>query len=246
MSGPNLVFTVQGTVSVTSVGDISADGDGIDAESDAGAVVVDSTGDITADDNGVEVFDCGAATSDVILKSGAVYGQTAGVNFNKHSTNSLKNYAELSGGTLAVQGAAGDDTIENFNLITGDVDLGGGTNAFFNRAGGTLRSGGTVDLGGGTLTNEGDLSPGGTGTVQTTAITGDLVQTADGSFTVDLDESGAGVDKLDHQRYGGFRRRGRGERHRPAKPNRRIRHRGCSRSRSPTARISVQDTSISA
>ena len=46
-----------------------------------------------------------------------------------------------------------------------------------------FNTGATVNLGAGnTLTNAGTLSPGGAGVIQTTALTGNLVQTATGDF----------------------------------------------------------------
>ena len=104
---------------------------------------------------------------------------------------------DLSGGTLAVK-KLGNDTIDNYNLITGSVNLGARTNAFNNRAGATFRSGTAVNLGAAynTLTDAGDLSPGGTGTVLTTVLTGKLVQTGTGTFTVDLDQGGADINHI--------------------------------------------------
>ena len=47
--------------------------------------------------------------------------------------------------------------------------------------------GSTINLGAGNvLTNQGTLSPGGSGVIQTTALTGNLVQTSTGVFVVDL------------------------------------------------------------
>ena len=70
-------------------------------------------------------------------------------------------------------------------------------NAFNNRAGGTFNAGPTVNLGAGnTLTNQGTLAPGGSGTIQTTALTGNLVQSGTGTFAVDLNLAGATADRL--------------------------------------------------
>ena len=177
-----------GDVKVTSDGTIQANNFGILARSNTGAVTVDSTGDITSTFSDAVRTQFGS-TANVILRSGIVTGADDGVEFYGGVANTLKNYAALSGGTLAVRGGIGDETVNNYNLITGNVDLGSGTNAFNNLAGGTFRSGATVNLGAGnTLTNEGNLSPGGIGTVQSTALTGNLVQTGTGTFTVDLDK----------------------------------------------------------
>ena len=81
----------------------------------------------------------------------------------------------LSG--LAIKGDTGNNTVNNFGTVTGNVILGSGTNGFNNMAGGFFNTGATVNLGAGdTLTNTGTLSPGGAGVIQTTALTGNLVR----------------------------------------------------------------------
>ena len=60
-----------------------------------------------------------------------------------------------------------------------------------------FNAGATVNLGAGnTLTNQGTLAPGGSGTIQTTALTGNLVQSGTGTFAVDLNLAGATADRL--------------------------------------------------
>ena len=49
---------------------------------------------------------------------------------------------------------------------------------------------------GNTLTNDGILSPGGSGIIQTTAVTGNLVQSASGTLTVDVDLTAGLADRL--------------------------------------------------
>ena len=129
-----------GDVSVKSVGGlngIQASSYGIFARSSTGsstgAVTVDSTGDVTSQMADAIRVSYGSSMG-VTLNGGTIYGANDGVEFRAGMTNSLKNYASISGGTLAVHGGTGDETINNYNLITGNVDLGAGTNAFFNRA----------------------------------------------------------------------------------------------------------------
>jgi len=178
-----------GAISVTNVGGVNgiqAGSDGIYARSSTGAITVDSTGDITSN-LADAVVGRSAANIDITLRSGDVFGANDGVEFYAGATNTLKNYAALSGGVFAVHGGLGNETVHNYNVISGDVNLGAGVNAFFNRATGVFNAGATVNLGAAnTLTNAGNLNPGGVGTVQTTALTGSLVQTASGVFTVDL------------------------------------------------------------
>jgi uncharacterized protein with beta-barrel porin domain len=74
---------------------------------------------------------------------------------------------------------------------------GGGANTFNNMVGGVFNPGTTVSLGAGnTLTNAGTLSPGGVGVTQTTALSGNLVQTATGIFLTDINVAGATFDRI--------------------------------------------------
>ena len=64
-------------------------------------------------------------------------------------------------------------------------------------AGGFFNSGATGNLGAGNvLTNAGTLSPGGAGVIQTTALTGNLVQTATGRLFTDINLAGATSDRI--------------------------------------------------
>jgi len=124
-------------------------------------------------------------------------GSGAGVVLSGGSNNTLTNFGTvtaLSG--LAVQGDTGNDTVNNSGTVTGNVVLGSGANAFNNMAGGLFNPGASVDLGGGSLTNAGTLSPGGVGTTQTTALTGNLTQTATGILLADINIAGATSDRF--------------------------------------------------
>ena len=102
----------------------------------------------------------------------------------------------LSG--LAIRADTGNDTVSNFGTVIGNVDLGTGTNAFNNMAGGLFNSGASVNLGAGnTLTNAGTLSPGGAGTILTTSLTGNLAQTTTGRLAIDFDIAGGSADRAD-------------------------------------------------
>jgi outer membrane autotransporter protein len=96
-----------------------------------------------------------------------------------------------------IAAGTGDDTVNNSGTVTGDVDLGGGTNAFNNLTGGVFNSGTTVNLGAGNqLVNKGTLAPGGTGTVATTNLTGNFVQKASGKFATDVNLAHGTADRL--------------------------------------------------
>ncbi len=200
-----------GDLTITSTGDITTVGDNDAAiyayERDAGDATVTSTGNLTASGanaTGVNVVVDAGTISTVTLSGGTVQGgpgNGAGVDFSESaagSTNtlntSLTNLFALSG--IAVRGGDGDETVNNTGTVTGDILLGGGTNAFNNNGGGLFNAGAVVNLGAGNpLHNAGTLSPGGVGALQTTALTGNLTQTATGIFTADAD-LGAGTSDL--------------------------------------------------
>ncbi|MEM8836980.1 MAG: autotransporter domain-containing protein [Pseudomonadota bacterium] len=195
-----------GNLTVTSVGNITSGGnDGIEASViGTGNVTVSSTGDLqaeTANFFGIEATVTAGSTATINLEDGTVSGGAgtgAGVAFTgpAGSTNVLNTMGDVtisapSGN--AVTDGAGDTTINNFGVLTtttnGAIELGAGTNAFNNLEGATFNSGMVVNLGAGNLfINAGTLSPGGTGTILNTTITGNLVQTTTGHFqpTVDL------------------------------------------------------------
>ena len=195
-----------GAVTVTSTGNISTQGSGsygIYAGSAAGAVTVTSTGNITvagSNASGILTFGNGGPIT-ITINSGTVSGGSgggAGVTILGGATNTLTNFGTvtaLSG--LAISGDTGNNTVNNFGIVTGNVILGSGANAFNNQAGGLLNAGATINLGAGnTLTNAGTWSPGGVGVIQTTALTGNLVQTATGILLSDINVAGATSDRV--------------------------------------------------
>ena len=215
----NLTPGVSGA-SLTNHGDITANTEGMYADAEEGDVTVLNTGDITSttsaairaratggnvsvtsdgDLSGTYVMQLDAGGNiDVTLQSGTAYGSALGVAMFGGITNTLDNSATLEGGVFSVYGTTGDDTVNNYGTIIGSVNLGTGTNAFNNLAGGIFRPNATVNLGGGTLTNAGTLSPGDTGTAVVTTVTGNLVQTSTGTYVVDIEEGGATeADRVD-------------------------------------------------
>jgi uncharacterized protein with beta-barrel porin domain len=194
-----------GAVSVTSIGNITAAGNnsyGVFAAS-LGAVTVTSTGNVTA--AGTNSFGLtGSSTGGPIaitIASGTVSGGSgigAGVSFLGGTTNTLTNMGTvtaLSGNAIA--GTTGNDTVNNSGTVTGNVRLGSGANAFNNMAAGVFNSGAVVNLGAGNvLTSAGTLSPGGAGVIQTTALTGNLVQTETGRLLTDINIGGNTSDRV--------------------------------------------------
>jgi outer membrane autotransporter protein len=203
------VYSGTGAVTVTSIGNITTKGVGIAAAGPSAATVT-STGNITAD---VGIY--GASSGGPIaitIKSGTVsggslatlLGPAAAVILAGGTDNTLTNMGtlmSLSGfaivGVTGLGGQIGNNTVNNSGTVIGNVVLGSGTNAFNNQAGGLFDAGATVDLGAGNLlTNAGTLSPGGAGAIQTTALTGNLVQNATGRLLTDINIAGATSDRV--------------------------------------------------
>jgi uncharacterized protein YhjY with autotransporter beta-barrel domain len=138
----------------------------------------------------------------VTIESGTVQGGTGegvGVLILDGNENTLANSGSITtlGGIegTAVLGTGGNEFIENMGTIVGSIDLGGGINNFRNETAGRFDAGSTIDLGtGGVFTNDGTLSLGGADGVITTTLTGDYVQTEDGTFEVTV--SGGESDQL--------------------------------------------------
>ena len=199
------IFSSGGAVTVTSTGNIVTTGNrafGLYANS-FGAVTMTSTGNITTtgDNSSAIVAQSAGGPIAVTINSGTVSGGSgtgAGVVITGGTDNTLVNrgtVTALSG--LAIAAGTGNDTVSNFGTMIGSVDLGAGTNAFNNMAGGLFNSGAGVNLGAGnTLTNAGTLSPGGAGVIQTTALTGNLVQTTTGQLAIDFNMAGASADRV--------------------------------------------------
>jgi uncharacterized protein with beta-barrel porin domain len=207
-SGFGIAVEGAGALTVTSTGNIITAGivgAGIFVDGfGAGAVTVTSTGNITTTGiaaNGIYAQSTGGSPITVTVKSGTVSGGTvdgAGVDLVGGTTNTLTNMGTLTAlSGLAIKGDTGNNTVNNSGTVIGNVILGTGTSAFDNMAGGAFNSGATVNLGAGnTLTNAGTLSPGGAGVMQTTALTGNLVQTAAGRLVVDVNAANSASDRI--------------------------------------------------
>ncbi len=196
--------------SVVSSGNITTtgtDASGLSVQSSNAAANVTSTGNVTA--TGAGAFGIRGSTSGtgnigIVVNGGTVSGGSgtgAGVSFAGGGGNTLTNAGTITSALglsgNAILGTTGNETVTNSGTVTGLVDLGGGTNAFNNSAGGIFNTGATVELGAGsTLSNAGTLSPGGAGGVQTTVLTGKLVQTGSGRFAVDLNMATGAADRI--------------------------------------------------
>ncbi len=213
-------------VTITHTGDITSDDDGIYAYSDVGTLAINTNGNITSatrpgiyarnhSNSQITINHAGGTItsttregifsrnfggdSTVNINGGTVTGATAGVRFRgaNGTTHTLNNAGTVTSAALAVQGGDGDEIVNNFGTITGNINLAGGTNAINNMAGGTLNSGANIVIGAGNnLNNAGNVSPGGPGVIQTTALSSNFVQTAGGRTTVDMNLGANTADQI--------------------------------------------------
>jgi hypothetical protein len=137
---------------------------------------------------------------DVVLRGGS--GSGAGLLLLGGTQNTVVNHGAI-GSLAGVDGRAviattGDDAVENFGALVGEIDLGAGTDSLANRAEAAILSGARIALGAGEVfVNEGRLAPGGADRVQTTALLGDYRQSATGAYDADLDLRSGLADKLE-------------------------------------------------
>ncbi len=151
--------------------------------------------------NNVQAFGANASAISITTSgtaalntTGTIFGTLSGITVNAGGGASLANSGNISAANAqALVFSGGAATIQNSGVVTGDVILGGaGGNAFNNLAGGLFNMGTNVTLGvGNTLTNSGTITPGGAGTVATTALTGNLTFTSGGTYLVTINGANA-------------------------------------------------------
>jgi uncharacterized protein with beta-barrel porin domain len=91
-----------------------------------------------------------------------------------------------------------DDELFNSGTIIGNIDLGGGENTLDNEAGGLLQVGSMLAVGAGnSVSNAGTIAPGGSGSIETTMLTGGLAQTSSGALAIDLDTVTSTADLIE-------------------------------------------------
>jgi len=202
-----------GPVSVEHTGNILTYGDtahGIFAQSEggiasAGNIHVGIDGAAIAsglDSDGIRAQSHGLPLNgdiDVLVgTNGTVVGGTqggAGIRLIDGADNSVLNHGSVTaiGGVFgnAMIAGIGNETIDNFGAVSGNLDLGGGHNTFLNHLGGIFNTGARLYLGpGGALMNGGSLSPGGEGLIMRTQMTGDLVGLDSGSLMMEIKSGG--------------------------------------------------------
>jgi hypothetical protein len=175
-----------------------------------GDVVVNHTGNVFAlGANSHAIFaqstgPSGNGNISVTVAGGSIVGGSgtgAGIALDQGNANTVT----ITGGAsvsallgMAIFGSSGNDVVNNSGTVTGNVQLGSGTNAFNNLAGGRFVTGSLIDLGSNanTLTNSGVVDIGGQRVVATTALTGRFVQSANGTLAVDVRFGGGPSDLL--------------------------------------------------
>ena len=88
-----------------------------------------------------------------------------------------------SGGTAILANSSASNNTINKGTIFGNIILDGAGNVVTNLAGGVISAPTTLNLSGGVFQNAGTLHVGGIGTIGTTTLTGDLLQSSTGRCT---------------------------------------------------------------
>ena len=204
-----------GAANINSSGKIIIGGSGIGISAKGGLVGITTSGDVSAPGNASVGIEASTPGRDIAVKiaGGTITGGSgtgAGIVLIGGANNTLTNLGTITtspglAGTAilgmptpgAPPTAIGNNTVNNSGTVIGNVDLGPGRNAFNNLPGGTFNSGATVKLGSGNpLNNSGNLSPGGSGVIQTTALTGNLVQGSAGKISVDINPGTGQADRI--------------------------------------------------
>ncbi|MEL7468268.1 MAG: autotransporter domain-containing protein [Pseudomonadota bacterium] len=185
-------FTNTGTIAATTRG-----GTAVEAGRITGNFI--NSGSITASNTGgaaeaVRV----ASIAGRLSNSGTISGTTNAIRVTGLANTNIENSGIINGNIVVSDGTnTFNNNIDNFGLIKGNIVISNGTNTFNNLAGALFEAGANVDLNFGLLTNDGTLSPGGTGTVLTSTFDDFvLVQNAGGSLAIDLDGAAATSDRI--------------------------------------------------
>ncbi|MBR9762792.1 MAG: autotransporter domain-containing protein [Rhodobacteraceae bacterium] len=202
--GASAINEGSGEVGVTYTGEMIAGGNGLVAGSATGNATTTLTegSSVSAAENGMSLAGFGNLSANIGEGATVTGGEGfAGVFFDTGLQNTVTNHGTINnaGGVdeYAILAEDNDVLVENYGTISGNVVLGPWANDFNNYEGSLLESGTILNLGtGNTVTVEGTLSPGGKGTVMTTALTGNLETTATSTLLLDLD-MGAEVDTND-------------------------------------------------
>jgi uncharacterized protein with beta-barrel porin domain len=200
VNAPGITVMSDGDAAVASSGNITTIGngsDGISIVSDNGMAAVVNSGSISATGLSSAGIYAAGYSGTSIINFGAITGCPCGgvVLRSAIGDNNLVNFgsiiADPGGDAIFATGVSSDNLVENFGTVTGNVVMAGVTSVFNNNAGAVFNAGDDVMT---DVNNAGTLAPGGTGTVETTTLTGSLVQNAGGIFAIDVD--GATADRI--------------------------------------------------
>ena len=201
--------TTNGTIDVTvdSGGTITASGNATAAISivDGDANTLTNNGTINASGNATAAISFVNGNSNTLTNNGTITASgnaTAAISFVNGDSYTLTNNGTITTGDLstssiyALSSSGAALAVTNNGTFSGPVDFDSSyANSFANGSGATLNLTTTFDLGTtGTLTNDGTISPGGSGSVTTSKITGSFEQGSDGTYLVDL--NGSSTDEL--------------------------------------------------
>ena len=195
-----LAASISGAVEVAASGNIVTSGPGIVALA-AQNVSVLVEGNVQAGAAALVAVDVGGDIVITVAPNGVVRGGTdgfAGVLIGGGGANMLDNYGSLSSlnGTAIIAGM-GDEDVRNSGILTGNIELGAGTNALTNFGPGLFLPGSSINVGAdNTVSNLGILSPGNIGAIQTTAITGNLSQGTSGRLVLDINPATGENDRI--------------------------------------------------
>lgn len=176
----------EGSISVSWAGDIEAKGFGdnaIYANSTSGGISITTSGNVSgfgSNSNGVLLV--GSSNLTLNILGGSVGGSDnagSGVVFTDGADNKITNHGSIASfGPQAIRTMDGNETVENFGAIAGNINLGGGTNSLTNHPGSELRSKSEINIGAGNLfDNSGLFQVGEKGeAAETTVLTGDWTQ----------------------------------------------------------------------
>jgi uncharacterized protein with beta-barrel porin domain len=197
---PGITVMADGDAMVASSGDITTSGDssdGINVVSVDGMVGIVNAGNIRATGSGSAGIYAEGYSGTSVINFGAITGCPCGgvVLTSAMGDNNLVNFgtitADIDASAIDMATANGANLVENFGTVTGNVSMAGATGVFENRAGALFNSGDTVI---GSVSNDGTLAPGGSGTVETTFVGGGFTQSRSGVFAVDVD--GGTADRI--------------------------------------------------
>lgn len=196
-----------GTIQGTGAGGVDSGGDTNHSEGiamGAGTINNYAGATISGADRGILIDDGsgGSAPGSVTIKNaGTIKGlANSAIKIVGANANTITNSGLITGAgsNPVIETDEGADTLTNSGVINGSIDLGGGVNVLDNEAGGVLNVNSVLSVGAGnTVNNAGTISPGGTGTVTTTTLTGSLAQSSTGTLAIDLDAAANTADRID-------------------------------------------------